>query len=284
MVFRIFIPRPQLLRYIENIWVQEDFNTVNYGTINPIKVLPSTNMVMGFQYGERQEVSRNGETKILTRHGFSGLQTGFSLYKNSGSTGSVIVRFKPWAASHFFKIPLIEFKDQNIDSELVFDKQLVSNVIHQLCESVTIEQRVEVVESYLVSLLVDKPMDKLIKSVTEEIHKTNGLLKIDDIARNANISKRQLERKFNEIIGVSPKKFSTIVRFQQAIQSFEKNDTLTALAYDSGYFDQAHFIREFQNFASLTPEQFFMKKLQPELSEVFNAKLKLSLFQNSLYQ
>ena len=142
----------------------------------------------------------------------------------------------------------------------------------------------EVVQSYLVSLLIDKPTDKLIKNITEEIHKTNGLLKIEDIAQSANISKRQLERRFNEIIGVSPKKFSTIVRFQQAIQLFEKNDTLTALAYDSGYFDQAHFIKEFQTFTGLTPEQFFNKQLQPELSEVFNAKLKLSLFQNSLYQ
>jgi len=284
MIFRVFSPCLRLSPYIENIWIQEDLQSVNYGTLNPIKVLPSTSVIMGFQYGNPQEAIRDGHRSVLSPHGVAGLQTGPVLYKNLGAIGSIIVRFKPWGASAFFKNPIADFKDQNTDANLIYGRGSTGEVRDKILECTTPEARVAVVEEYLTARLLDKPVDRAMVQVIQSIQNAQGLKRVEELAREAGLSKRQLERKFQDIVGISPKKFSSIVRFQAALQLFRDNDTLTALAYDAGYFDQAHFIKDFQSYTGQSPESFFARKLQPQLSQVFNAKSKLTQFYHSIYQ
>ena len=270
MIFTSFIPRAQLAPYVESIWMQEDLCAVNFGTINPIKVLPTTAVTMGFQYGDKQEVVRNGVGSTLSHHGVSGIQTAPVLYRNSGTIGSIIVRFKPWGAANFFRTPLMELKDRNTDGESLLNRQAVADVIDRLRNCPDAEARIATVENYLCSLLLDRPIDRVVAAITVEMQQAQGLCRIDTMADRAGISKRQLERRFNEIIGVSPKKFASIIRFQSVLQLSPRNKNLTALAYDAGYFDQAHFIKDFQAFAGESPEVFFAGFLQPELAGKFN--------------
>lgn len=80
-------------------------------------------------------------------------------------------------------------------------------------------------------------------------------LKIADLASAIGTSTRELGRRFENAVGVSPKKFSRVTRFVRALHRLRecRQETLTYVAVASGYYDQAHFIHEFREFAGITP-------------------------------
>ena len=81
-----------------------------------------------------------------------------------------------------------------------------------------------------------------------------------DLAKQLHISQSPLEKRFRKIVGTSPKKFSSIVRFKHTIQYYNPQSSLTELGYEAGFYDQAHFIKEFKKFTGENPESFFSSK------------------------
>jgi transcriptional regulator GlxA family with amidase domain len=92
--------------------------------------------------------------------------------------------------------------------------------------------------------------------VIPDILKHSGMVKIDQLAKDACLSNRQFERVFKERIGLSPKFYSRLVRFTKAWLIKENNPavTWTEIAYSCGYFDQMHLIRDFQAFTGTNPQ------------------------------
>ena len=90
-----------------------------------------------------------------------------------------------------------------------------------------------------------------------------------ELADKLNIHRRNMERKFETAVGMSPKQLSRVVRLQSALKLLEqqKYSNLTSLAYESGYYDQAHFIRDFKEFTGISPKSFFADNLR--LSALF---------------
>jgi transcriptional regulator GlxA family with amidase domain len=116
--------------------------------------------------------------------------------------------------------------------------------------------RIKIIEKFLIGRLTDaETIDRIIKLTVETILTANGQLHIDEISRQININRRQLERKFSLAIGLSPKQLSRIIRLQTTLKILMNKQftSLTALAYQGEYYDQAHFIREFKTFYGETP-------------------------------
>jgi AraC-like DNA-binding protein len=111
---------------------------------------------------------------------------------------------------------------------------------------------------------------KLIQSAAKMLHHTKGQYRIADLADACHMSTRQLERGFQKIIGATPKSFARTMRFEQAQRRlmFEPDADLAGLAVEGGYFDQAHFIKEFKEFAGKTPGEYAveMRKLREILT------------------
>ena len=105
-------------------------------------------------------------------------------------------------------------------------------------------------------------------------------MKTKEICGNLNIGYKKLERVFNQKLGVSPKTYACIVRFNQAIVMKHRYPeyNLTEIAYASGYFDQMHFIREMKRFSDTTPGKYFFKHHHP--LESFHQRLIKQRFQN----
>jgi AraC-like DNA-binding protein len=110
---------------------------------------------------------------------------------------------------------------------------------------------------------------KLVQTATKLLQHTRGQYRIDELADYCHASVRQLERGFQRVIGVSPKFFARTLRFEQAQRRlmFDAETDLTQLAYQCGFFDQAHFIKEFRAFTGKTPSEYAheMRNLQQAL-------------------
>jgi AraC-like DNA-binding protein len=124
-----------------------------------------------------------------------------------------------------------------------------------------------------VTLLVErKTIDKVVKSTVETILNANGQFSVNEFSQNNNINRRHLTRKFSTAIGLSPKQLAKTIRIQTALKAMLNNEhtSLTDLAYENEYFDQAHFIKEFKEFTGLTPKEFYGEDLK--MSLIFDSK------------
>ena len=187
----------------------------------------------------------------------------------TGATGIFAVRFHPDGFAPFTSHSLGSLDNRAVPlSELYGDAgvELEKNV---LAVSGTTE-RIAIVESFLLNRLNSpEATDALSKSSVEILLRTKGQVTIDELAGQLNTNRRQLERRFSSAIGLSPKQLSKIIRLQATLRLMEQKQfpSLTSLAHESGYFDQAHFIKDFREFTGMTPRQFYCDNLK--LSALF---------------
>lgn len=105
---------------------------------------------------------------------------------------------------------------------------------------------------------LDGDQKRLAEHIKNAILCTAGTLRIKEIAEKTGYTERYINMLFNRYFGLSPKVFSEIIRFQNAIQliNHHQEEQLTNIAMETGYFDQAHFIREFKKYLTITPAEY----------------------------
>ena len=98
----------------------------------------------------------------------------------------------------------------------------------------------------------------VIHSIVDRIITDKGITKVDDIVRTGDISKRTLQRNFNRYVGINPKWMIKRYRLHEAVALMDTSDgiDLTRLAVQLGYFDQAHFIKDFKRVVGATPSKY----------------------------
>lgn len=167
------------------------------------------------------------------------------------------IAFLPAGLSKLLGVPTTVFTDQRIDLNLVLSKEN-GFLEQQILESKTHCQRIAVLETFLFDKLckgsqkadvIDLALDSIIQ------HK--GILSITKLADDLCLSSRQFRRRFIERVGISPKLFSRIKRFNyisnlSSVSSAKWKDII----YEGGYYDQAHFIRDFSEFSGKRPSDF----------------------------
>lgn len=247
----VYSPCERLRPYVQAITVLESPDPVTF------RILPDTSIVMGVQFKGR--VSFTG--RLLSTAGITGIHNTYRMVSNTPDTGSVLVRFTSTGAAQFFHIPMQDVYNDSIAFN-DFIPKTTGCLEEQLAEAPDNDTRVKIIESWLLTRLLPKKADTLIAAAVDRLHHENGLIRIADLSKELFISQSQLERRFRAIVGTTPKKFASIIRLQNVIQKGQHNTgDLTSLSYDSGYFDQAHFIHDFTSFTGTTPSEFFLHNL-----------------------
>lgn len=182
------------------------------------------------------------------------------------------IRFHPAGAFPFFDFSLSELTDktENIDSIWGSEGREIEA---RVSEAGSFGERVAIIELDLTKrLLANKKLDSAAVNAARIIVQNNGTMPIRSVANVLGVSERNLEREFKQKIGVSPKMFSRIMRFQQLLRSLEKSGSngLLDRALEFGYYDQAHMVHEFSEFAGKSPTAFIEDSHR--ISEVFTAK------------
>ena len=180
--------------------------------------------------------------------------------KSVGKNTMLGIKFYPHSAAYFLNDEAREFNNQVSDLKDLLGASV--RILHsKLREVQQLEKRIELIEDFLLSRLAskEKRMDNItmIGRVVKEMQKTDTPDYIDAIAVRYNISSRYLGKLFLQYTGVTPKLYNKINRFQQSLQLVTENKlSLTSIAYECGYFDQSHFIRDFKFFTGFTPSAY----------------------------
>jgi AraC-like DNA-binding protein len=127
------------------------------------------------------------------------------------------------------------------------------------------EEASTTLQNFLIQKALIRTYDlKLVQTAAKLLYHTRGQCRIEDLADYCQASVRHLERGFQRVIGTSPKFFARTLRFEQAQRClmFDPEFDLTQLAYQCGYFDQAHFIKEFRAFTGTTPSAYAQQMRQ----------------------
>lgn len=171
------------------------------------------------------------------------------------------IRFYPGVLYPFFKYPLNEFTNKIILLEDVIE-DIRTKLGEELISASTINEMVSATNKYFSTLLNNSLQNNTINNALLLIYKSKGNISIKDISNREVISERQIRRIFNNWIGINPKTFCKIVRFQNILKTTMVTQKInwTNLALESGYYDQTHFINEFKEFCSITPEKLFSNK------------------------
>jgi AraC-like DNA-binding protein len=126
------------------------------------------------------------------------------------------------------------------------------------------DDRIRQIETFLLSKLTEQnTIDAITKSCVDIILQSQGQIGITTLAGKMNIHRRNMERKFTSVIGISPKQLAKVARLQATLKMLgqKKFTNLTEIAYENGYFDQAHFIKDFKEFTGINPKSFFTEGL-----------------------
>ncbi|MEI9933935.1 MAG: helix-turn-helix domain-containing protein [Ferruginibacter sp.] len=223
---------------------------------NEYKVLPSSGLVIGFQYKGKLATIKDSKESKLTSAGITGIADSFKIFKNSAGIGTVLVYFTETGFTHFASNPANELFNLSLSLDDIFEKSKVNEVEEKLAVAATDKQRIKIIEQFLLSQLKNIQADKLIVEAVKLIYQSNGTIRIKELNEKLFISQSPFEKRFRKVVGTTPKKFASIVRFNTVLHNLNNTKSLTEICYENNFFDQAHFIKDFKQFTGDTPESF----------------------------
>lgn len=204
--------------------------------------------------------NNNGAIKTMAESGITGPMIRPMRLRPTGAVNLFGICFRPGGSYPFFKIPAHEMVDQSPDVSDFWGSEGRNFVDHVHNDCLTTESRIEAISAHLWNLLGKNSRDDAaVNAAIEFIDYFKGRISVHGLARYLGMSCRNLERKFKERIGMTPKQLCRNIRFKHTYKSIEASprDNWVDLALACGYYDQAHLINEFRYFTGTSPAEFF---------------------------
>lgn len=177
----------------------------------------------------------------------------------TGFVDTFAIRFYPYGFANFIDLPLNGLCNKETPLSILFGDEKAEKLSRKIIQAKTTEERIEIVEKFLFERLNDEAtIDNIVKSTIDTMFLSKGSKHLNVILKDDKSKRRQLERNFKKQIGLTPKQLSKVIRLQATLQMLlnQTTRTLTDIAYESEYYDQAHFIKDFKEFTGLTPKEF----------------------------
>lgn len=272
MNYETFQPHPDLASLVKCYWILE----VPVQTDSQRqRIIPDGCIEMIFILGDDIKRYTSGDDYILQPRAMILGQTIEPFFiEPTGYVNSFAVRFYPYGFASFATTSINELANKETPLELLFDKTTVDDLEQKIIHARDTGHRIEIIESFLLDMLKNEAtIDNIVKSTLDVLLSTKGSTPINSILKDDLSKRRQLERKFLKQVGMSPKQLGKVIRLQTALKMLltQQSESLTQIAYESEYYDQAHFIKDFKDFTGTTPKEFLGDD-KMVLSSVFYAK------------
>jgi AraC-like DNA-binding protein len=171
-----------------------------------------------------------------------------------GRVETFIIVFRPGGLSRFFRLRADALTNQHFEGRAVLGRS-VDELRERLGESQTFPDRARIADHYLLSRVTTARSHRALRVSAGELLRRPGCVRMPDAADRAGLSIRQFERRFVSEIGMPPKLFSRIARFEAALQRKKRSPGLrwTDIAHALGYHDQMHMVHDFQLLSGAAP-------------------------------
>jgi AraC-like DNA-binding protein len=237
-------------------------------------LIPDGTIELMFNFGDDYaQIVHGKKLKVKGSH-IIGIRKQSLLISQTNKQNIFSVRFKPGGSYPFFRIPAYLFSNTfiTIDDLLTTDYRILEE---QLADAPCNESRVQLMNRFLLNKLNTLPEAWQFVARCSKTLLQNPSTSINDLAYQFNTNYKTLERRFKMVLGITPSELLKIKRFNDAVLAMYscRHPSLTDVAYECGYYDQSHFIREFKQLAHFTPREFLQEQftivqvIQPALAE-----------------
>jgi AraC-like DNA-binding protein len=265
---RSSVPQPEFTAYEPSEDLKAFVHRFMYGCSRAgdpvsITVFPTGGVFLSFVAGGPLRVRMQGKEAETRSRLFIGgqLRRERPVLGSDGDFRLLGVEFRPTAFYRLFHQNVDVFTDQMTEFAEAFPR-IADDLENRLNPADSIDQLIAAMEGYLRSLLPQALETPVVETAVAKITERRGLITVDELATLTGYSARQLNRYFVTAVGIPPKHYAKIVQIHSVISAMQAGDTvlLQALSLEFGYFDHAHFIRDFQRLVQSNPTNFIRSK------------------------
>lgn len=245
-------PPEPLGRYVDHFWILEQFPTEAAQ-----RLVPDGTVELIFNLGVTQrlyELDDASRFRPFKDYWLSGPRRSSIIIGSPAPASMVGVHFRPFGAYAFLHEPMREFADRVLDLDSVWARD-ARRIRERLGYADTASERFQILtDELLARWKPDVRDEEIVRHVVGTIASPN---------MNCEWAcDRTLRRRFDELVGLSPKTMERVLRFQRIVQRIEQPGPInwSAIAQAEGLFDQSHLVREFRDFAGLTPTEYLGRK------------------------
>jgi AraC-like DNA-binding protein len=248
MTYSTFVPNSLLKPFVECYWIVEGLDHTEQ------KIIPDGFSEMIFHFQDPYEICtpKKMERQSLTL--IAGQLDSPIILRATGRSGVFGIKFKPTGMWGIFGFQMSELTNETISCKELIREEFDS-ITERLHFARSNSERINIVEKLLFGRSQDQRHSTVADQIINKINASKGRIRIQNLAKELKMSTRTVERIFQQQVGISAKLFSRLIRFNHVLSLLQtpavsKSD-LTFLA---GYFDQAHFNKEFKEFSGENPE------------------------------
>ncbi len=221
------------------------------------KIVPDGCTEIIFHFGDPYEINITGRWKRQSRVLFAGQIRDHFYLRNTGRSKIFGIKLKPVAAARLFGGSMDRWTDRVVNLSTVAGKRSetlvrdVVSVVHpeELCTAANHALRKFTLRPSNNLTLIEQSVDLIVRQ--------KGMVTVEELCVLCGMNERRLQRQFLSAVGVNPKLFARIIRFNNIFRLIrEKNTTWSDLAYWGGYYDQSHFIKNFKAFTGDEPSSY----------------------------
>lgn len=253
MLFKRISPAPGLEQIIECYWIIENDDPAPQLQ----KIIPDGFCEIIFHYGDPYRIQLKADWETQSHSLLAGQIRQYFFLENTGISGVTGIKLQPAALTHLFNLDMHLFTDRVVPLPETLGKRLEA-LEQSLLATRDHDVVVSLLDEYFTKLLSTTAyVPNAADNAVQLIFSHKGMIPVKDIIAQLGTSERQLERVFKKYIGLSPKFYARIIRFSTIFQLIRENaPEWVGLAYESGFYDQSHFIRNFKAFTGEDPSQY----------------------------
>ncbi len=258
MIYQAHVPRPPLDKFIDVLIYFERLEQTH--TVDRFLPNGDTEILIDF-HDTPQFIYDNNTLKEIQacNHVWaSGLRTDPITIPSGNGAAMMVIAFKKGMAAPFFPFPMEEIADCVVDADLIWGSDF-ADLRERLLDERNIAMRFWLVEEFLLARFASVlNINPCIAFALNEMTKRPDRISIARMNEQIGYSQKHFTEMFRKHVGVTPKSYLKIMRFQKAIQAIDASDNIEwdMIAQECGFYDQSHFISDFKHFSGFTPEQY----------------------------
>ena len=265
MFYKLYQPQTSLRPYIDYFFLLECRASAQAPFDLPSTAHPHHGLV--FNYGDRYRLSNLVYDRELLPSSFlSGLNTGSYRLHFTGEVAMLGVVFRTTAFRHLLRLSpceLHELQDRRADATIWLGSR-ADAFCEQLAGAPSREGRIQLANQLFTELFAKKQLlPHLAERAVDHIINRHGMLAMDELAQALYVSPRHLRRVFNEEVGVGPKYFARLKRFNYVYRGLiHYGEQWQQYVGEKGFYDQSHFIRDIQAFTGRPPSKLLLDRME----------------------